>query len=703
MEQRSMTFAFVGLFCAQLALSGCAGSDTSLSETGGKRTIQRASVGVNLAATSAANAALSQGRVQATRSAIEMTKNGRLGDALSIADNIQDDAASATIQWAAFRNAPRQVGFDRLSLFLDRYPEWPSQGWVKRRAEESLWRENRSHETVQSFFARHGEPLTDEGRVALASARLAAGDRAGAAQLIQLAYLDDKLDAETEDTIVSRFSSLMSRDLHRKRAQVLVLTENPNAAQRAAARAGGDYVTLVKAANGIMNKSASQSALSSVSSSLRSDPLYSFAAAQAARRAEKLDEAVRYMREAPRSADELVAPNEWWVERRVLSRALLRTGDFKNAYQVAADHKGGTDQTEMEADFQAGWIALRFLKDPRTAASHFAEISRRAQTPISTARGAYWQGRAADASGDTGAARGHYERASRFSTTYYGQLARNKLGMNTLALRTSSDPSSSDRSQFESRLGVRAIKAYGAMDEDALAAPLLIDYANKLTSPQELALLSDLARREGSFKAEVNVGKAAIQRGIPLEDMAYPISGMPQYQRTATSVERPMALAIARQESLFDPKAKSHAGAIGLMQMLPSTASRTASRAGIPFSAAKLYDGQYNATLGSAHLGELMEEFNGSYIMTFAAYNAGSHRVREWVQTFGDPRDPSVDAVDWVEAIPFSETRNYVQRVMENYQVYRTLSGQLAMNIERDLRAGSPSSVASVQPQNVAD
>lgn len=681
--------------CASwLLVTGCAGPGEAY-DPSSKRSAVRASgpkVSANLPLSSAASQVVQQDRRTMVATSLKMLRQGQITDALSVADNTKDRHASATIEWAAFRLAPRQMSYDRLVQFLDQHPDWPSQGWLRRRIEETLWRENRDSTTTSAYFQRY-EPLSPEGRAALANVKMQSGDRSSAVKLIQSAYLDDKLDDETEQALIARFSSIITTDLHRQRARKMVLNEKYAAAQKAAQRAGSDYSQLVNTAIAIARKQ--QASLSGVSSSLRQDPLYIFASAQAARRAERLQEAASIMAQGPQDAAGMGSPDGWWTERRVLSRALIRTSDFRNAYRVAADHQGGTEQTEMEADFTAGWIALRFLNDPRSASRHFAEISSRAQTPISRARGFYWQGRAAEAQGDSGSARSFYENAARFETVFYGQLAKNKLGIQALRLRAAPEPSSSDRANFEGREAIQAMKMLFELDEDALATGLLNDYAQRLDREAELVLLADVARRMGKPRDILTVGKAAIQRGLPLEDIAFPTNGVPNYKRVDYSVDRAMALAIARQESLFDPRATSHAGAKGLMQMMNATAAKTASRAGVPFSANKLYDADYNAMLGAAHLGELMQEFNGSYIMTFAAYNAGSARVREWVQTFGDPRDPSIDPLDWIEAIPFSETRNYVQRVMENYQVYKAKIGpRTALTIEQDLR-GSSSQLAS--------
>jgi soluble lytic murein transglycosylase len=235
---------------------------------------------------------------------------------------------------------------------------------------------------------------------------------------------------------------------------------------------------------------------------------------------------------------------------------------------------------------------------------------------------------------------------------------------------------------------VQALKLLNEAGVRDLAMPLYIDLAQRLGDAAQLHALGDFVLEQRDAKALLSVGKTAVQRGMPLDLHAFPTIGIPAYEPVGDRVEKAMVFAIARQESMFDPKAQSHAGARGLMQLMPATARRTAKRFGVDFDVNKLLsDAAYNAKIGAAHLGELMDDWKGSYILTFASYNAGGGNVKKWIDAYGDPRSPQVDPIDWVERIPFSETRNYVQRVMENLQVYRRrLSERSVLLIDSDLR-----------------
>jgi soluble lytic murein transglycosylase len=346
-------------------------------------------------------------------------------------------------------------------------------------------------------------------------------------------------------------------------------------------------------------------------------------------------------------------------------------GEFKAAYEAASHHGAETPAQRIEAEFHAGWLALRFLDQPGTAAAHFGEAANIAATPISVARAAYWQGRAAEAAGAQADARLHYQRAADRPITYYGQLAREKLAL-PVNLRSPERLTDEERRSFETQPAIQALKLLHQIGETELAITLFTDLAQTLNDPAQLDALAGIAADQGNARALLSVGKTAVQRGFPLDAHAYPLVGIPSFDPVGDQVETAMVYAIARQESAFNPKALSTAGARGLMQLMPATAKRTAERFGLGFDVKRLIDDPvYNARVGSAHLGELMEDWKGSHILAFASYNAGGGNVMKWIKAYGDPRKPGVDEVDWIERIPFYETRNYVQRVMENLRVYR--------------------------------
>ena len=389
---------------------------------------------------------------------------------------------------------------------------------------------------------------------------------------------------------------------------------------------------------------------------------------------------------ASSSSNAVHDPDEWWEERRLLARKLLDAGESRTAFRIAREaampEKEGL---KVEHLFTAGWIAFRFLNEPATAKPIFASAIQVAEHPASMSRTHYWYARTCEALGQSGEARTHYERAARFSSTYYGQIAHARLGGSELRL----PPPPASHPQAHRLEIVRAMEMLYAIDERDLVASAAADMADRAVDPAGLAAVAALAEKKSDPRTLVLLGRTAVSRGLPFEYYAYPTAGLPKFNPIGPPVEPHVAYAIARQESGFNPRARSSANAQGLMQVLPATAKLVAKRNSVAFDAKKLYDPVYNVQIGAAELGHAIDNYRGSYILTFVAYNAGPGRVREWVERFGDPRDPKIDPIDWVERIPFSETRNYVQRVMENMQVYRVRFGASPkLMIEADLRRG---------------
>src|SRR6185369_7949644 len=428
--------------------------------------------------------------------------------------------------------------------------------------------------------------------------------------------------------------------------------------------------------------------LAAVPNELHSDPGYLFAKIQLLRRDEKFAEAAQLMMSAPKDPGRLHNLDEWWIERRLLARKMIDTNEFRTAYLIARDAAlPAKDIYKTEQEFTAGWIALRFLNDPALASQHFARIGVGSVNPTALARAGYWQGRAAEAAGRAQEARAAYSRAAEQSTSYYGQLARAKLGLPQIELNGA--PSGRGRNVERLEI-VRAAQLLYELDEGEIAIPMLADMGEN-GDPDALTGLGEVTSRYGDARGMLLMGKAALNRGLPFDFYAYPVNGIPSFKQIGPEVEQSIVYAIARQESAFNPSVVSPAQAYGLMQVTPDAARYVCKRHGATYDLARLKnDSVYNAMLGAAELGGLLEDYRGSYIMTFAAYNAGRGSVKKWVDRYGDPRDPKVDAVDWVELIPFSETRNYVQRIMENLQVYRApFGGGTRLQIEADLPRGT--------------
>lgn len=330
----------------------------------------------------------------------------------------------------------------------------------------------------------------------------------------------------------------------------------------------------------------------------------------------------------------------------------------------------------------AGWIALRFLADPTTALEHFAHVADGMSDPITLARGAYWRGRAAEAAGQVEEMHAQYEAAARHPTSYYGQLARARLGLHdVVSLRSPPEPA-----DFNANEVLHAADILYQIGEGDLALSFVTDLAGESSDQAVIAGLGNLTARYKDAQAMLLIGKAALARGLPTDLYAFPDVGVPDYSPIGPQLDRCMVYAIVRTESGFDQRDMSSAKAVGLMQVTPVAGRDTAKRFGVSYDWKRLVsDPVYNTQMGAAEVAALLKDYSGSFILTFAGYNAGRGRVQQWVAQHGDPRDPKIDAVDWVERIPFAETRNYVQRVMENLAVYRGRFGESTAAFEPNL------------------
>lgn len=617
------------------------------------------------------------GELGTLRNAITLAKNGKGSEAMAAVSSLDDPVARNLVTWLVIRQAPNDLGFERIAQFLKEKPYWPTQSTLRRKAEAVLYAEKASPATVRAFFGDQA-PLTGPGKIVLARALSASGDRATVAALVRDAYRTDDLSESSEAAILSEFGPLITRADHKARADKFSYKPDPDRAMRAAQRAGSDVVALTRARLAIEKQDPSGAGLlSQVPMTLANDPAYLFAKSMVSRRAGRYEEAAQALLAAPDSAEAQVDTDEWWIERRLVSRELLDAGNARLAYKVAADAASPTaNNYRAEQAFTAGWIALRFLNEPRLAAQHFARIDHQQDHPITLSRAAYWQGRAAEAMGDTGTARGRYEAAARFSTTFYGQAARARLGLPQVALRREPDPSGQAKSNFDRIEIVRALKLLYAVGDRDTPITIYYDMAWRMEDTTHLVLLAQLAQANGDARGALVVGKEGLAEGHPLDHAAFPTFGLPSYTPIGNPVDKAMIYAVARQESQFNPRTLSSAKAMGLMQVTPAAGREVSKQTGAPYNEARLMSDQsYNVQFGAAELGELVENYSGNPILVFAAYNAGRGSVRKWFARYGDPRDKDVDPIDWIECIPFSETRNYVQRVMENYLVYRQRFG----------------------------
>ncbi len=640
----------------------------------------------------APSAATSPDDIAAVRRVIEDARKGKDADANETEKSITDPVARKLAEWVILRSDNTNPPFARYAAFINANPSWPHAPLFRRRAENALWNDRLDDATVLAFFANH-KPTTAKGHYMLAHALLAKGDRAGAAALVRYAWRNEDCSADVESKVLEMFGDLLTRADHKARMEQRFYADDIEAGMRAAQRLGGDELAIGRARTAVIKRlNNAKALLDAVPAAARNDPGYIFARVQWLRKQNKAEEAGRLILTVPQDPEALVDLNQWWVERRLLVRKLLDDGDAKTAYRVARDAVSPPqDNYRVDQHFTAGWIALRYLHDPKTAAAYFAAIPQGTVNPHALARGGYWQGRAAEAMGHRAQAKAYYEMAAQYTVTYYGQLARGRLGLTDLGLRGPPSFTPPERRVLDNLEVVRAAEILYTLGERDMLASIFAEIGESGTDLAGMAALAELAGRHDDGRSMLLLGQGAYGRGLPLDFYAYPTAGLPDYRPIAPPIEPAVAYSIARQESHFNQKIVSSAHAMGLMQVTPEAAQDTAKHFKATYNRARLLsDPVYNMQMGAAELSNLLHGYNGSYILTFAGYNAGRGRVRQWIAAYGDPRDPKVDPVDWVERIPIAETRNYVERIMENLQVYRArFGGSNRLMIEADLRRGA--------------
>ncbi|MCP3413166.1 lytic transglycosylase domain-containing protein [Bradyrhizobium brasilense] len=611
------------------------------------------------------------GDLATIRDAILAARRGKTSDATDIQARITDPVGRKLVEWYLLRHSESSAPFSRYAAFVTANPDWPSVTLLRKRAEARIWQERSDPATVHGFTL--DQPISGKGKFALARTLLAEGDRDGATRLMREAWRSEELSDRTESDAYDAFKDLLTRDDHRARMDKRIGAKDLAGARRAAQRLGSDDLAIVKACGAVRGQSSkAEDTLNDVPADARRDLGYTLCRIQWLLAKNKVDEAARVTIAAEPETMAQQDTDQWWRERRILSRKLLDQGEYQAAYDVIRP-AAAPDNPYYRSDmhFMRGWIALRYLNDAKTAAAHFAHIDEGQTNPTVLARAAYWRGRAAEALGNSAAMRADYQAAARYPTAYYGQLALARLGRDGgVELRAPSPAASAGSMAADER--VRAADMLYAIGEPDVVLYFAADLAEESTDVGMLEALGELTGRRNDARAMLQIGKIALARGFAFDHYAFPVIGIPKHMPIAPDIGRSMTYSIARTESAFDQRDKSAANAVGLMQVTPEAGRDTAKRFGVSYDWSRMVsDPVYNTQMGAAELSALLSEYRNCHIMTFAGYNAGRGRVRDWIKAYGDPRDPKVDPVDWVERIPISETRNYVQRVMENFAVYQ--------------------------------
>jgi soluble lytic murein transglycosylase len=629
----------------------------------------------------AESAGLSSRDIAIYKQAFAAIEKDRWKDARRLAATAKDPLPGKVIQWLDLTRPGPGRDFKEMSEFLKANPDWPLRYTLTQQAERAMPEYLKPQDILKWFGER--DPTTVEGAIKLAGALSATRQERRAEQVVRTAWIERDFSKDDEQVFLQRFGHLLHTQQHWARLDRLIWDGERDQALRMLDRVDPGREKLAEARLKLAREAKDAlAAVAAVPPELRKDPGLIFEHARMLRRQDKFNQAAALLDPPPQG---VLRPDAMWAELKRAGRGLLNEGNVSAAYRLAAAHGATSGETFAEGEFMAGWIALRFLKDAPTAMRHFTALYAGTTSIISQSRGAYWAGRAAEQMGDMAKAQDWYKTAAKGMTTFYGQLAAAHLGDGRqVQLSGTAKPTAQEKALFDKKelvRGVRMLSALGERDRTRLFLSRLMELSSR---PAEYQLVAALAMEIDRKDFAVAVAKEARMRGTEMIDFLYPVIKLP----SGTNPEPALVLGVIRQESAFDVAAVSSAGARGLMQLLPGTAKGVAKQAGLKYAQKRLTtDSHYNITLGQAYLDELLSRFGGSYVLTAAAYNAGPSRVREWIAAYGDPRDRSTDVIDWIESIPFDETRNYVMRIIENTQVYRARlnNGVANLRITQDL------------------
>ena len=623
--------------------------------------------------------------------AFAAAEKGDWAGALALGDQGKDSTARQLLQWRYALDRNSGAKFAEIDAMMTTAATWPLRGTLQSRAEAAITPEMTPQQIVQWFVAR--PPNSSIGRVRLGEALVATGQAAKGGPMIARGWAEGSFDDATEQQILTQDAAYLTPESDKQRLDNLIWRNETSAARREMTRVDADTAALARAR--IMldgGTKAAKAALDAVKNS--SDPELLYDWARALRLEHKDDGAHRMlMRVAPTA---LVKEHtaRWWAEINVDARDMLTKGDAKGALALV-EHATLTSGDEyVDQQFLGGFIALRFVKDPAGALPWFQHLTAAVGRPISKSRGEYWQGRTYEALGDNVSAVSHYRLAAAYPEAFYGQLALARIESQPVLHLKQSDVTAAAKSEIESDALMPQIRVLAELGQETDLRLFASSDAAAYPSPRHLKAFMQALADWGYPELAVRLAKEASYTGTTMLEFTHPVIALPPYKGDSAGADPAVVLGLIRQETEFDPYAVSPAGAKGLMQMMPPAARKASSIAHLPYRpAALLGDTDYNIQLGMIEFTGHLNSWSQSMVLAIAGYNAGDTNARRWLTALGDPRNGAVDPLDFVEQIPFSETRNYVQRVLENTEVYRNrLAGKdLPLQILSDLYApGAP-------------
>lgn len=621
---------------------------------------------------------LSDADINQWRVAVDAADRGDTKKARAAAARAKDDALLPVIAWLDFRRPDTKAPFVDIAAFIADHPDWPQIETLRANAERRLLDSDTDPDEARAWLEHH-PPVTGDGALAWYRAMAHVDEIATHSDDIARAWVDLDFSPEADNSFFNEFREFLSKDDQVSRLDRLIWERQYWPAQRMLDRVEPGQAALARARLALMRrKSGVDRAIARVPVDLRDAPELWYERLRW-RRLSGFDETARLVLLDPpktlTALPQLPRRDRWAEEGQVLARLAMNEGQYDDAYKLAAMHQLDRGVEFAESEFLAGWIGHSMLRDHAAALDHFTRLYNNVSFPISRARGAFWAGEAASAAGNPAAA-GWYRQAGTYPTTFYGQAALQALGSPLPEVRLTAKPTEAARTEFVERDIVAVVRRLGEIERPHITRLFLLRMMYASEDADEMLLVSELALAANQPLEALRAAKRAHREDGALSALAYPLIKLPPRSGRADSPEPALLLALIRQESGFDRRAVSGSGARGMMQLLPTTARHVARKLGLKYSKSRLtHDPQYNITLGSAYFGDLLERFDGEPALALAGYNGGPSNVERWLKTYGDPRRGEIGMIDWIESIPFSETRNYVQRVLEAVAIYRQLLG----------------------------
>lgn len=605
--------------------------------------------------------------------ALDAAKRGDWTTARTLAAQGRSETARKIVEWRYLLDKESGANFDEIEAFLRSNPDWPLRDTLFVRAETAMDPNLPAARIIAWFGSR--KPASGMGKIRLGEALMAAGRVNEGRDLIRDAWISNGFEPDQELAIVQKDGALLTPDIDRKRLNNLLWRDDTGGARRELARVGdrdqrlGNIRLLLRS-----SPATGEAKAAGLPSDLASDPDLLFDRARAARRAGKYDQGEALLLRHLSATGDRSHAAKLWLECEILAREALKSADYRTAYRLVADANFATGDEMADAEFMAGWIALRFLKDAKLAQPHFRKLEAGVSRPISLARAHYWEGRAYEALGDTANAWEQYHLAAKHPTTFYGQLALTRIeAAPVLRLVESPVDAVGTRDALDGDDLVPVMRVLADLGEVSLLRTFALRDVELNPDRQHYASLCRALVEMGFRDVALRVAKQAGYAGAFFGSYSYPVLPVPPYLGKGAGPEPAMVLALIRQETEFDPSATSGPGAQGIMQLMPASARKAAADAGLPYRPGDLLtDIRYNMQLGMTEFGGNLNSWGGSLVIAAAAYNAGPTNARKWLNNNGDPRSPACNPIDWIEEIPYRETRNYVMRVIENTQVYRS-------------------------------